>query len=576
VGFIEVAGQGRETIDKWLKTMGDLHGQDAEVALAQAIREAHGHAMAPLPEAVVRARGAPGGILEATWRGLGALYQGARTMILVPATAKNLLESFSYGMPLKAAIGFKRLAMGGGAKARGAAAAYAATLEGYGAWVRDHTILAVDPRFGISQTIRNFFKLVNEPRKLTEGMQEVGAAAVADYNVELFRSGKGTQADAAFIETMGYSREMAQKMIRGEAPDAIYEQYLTRFPARVQGGTQRGQERSYLENHPVAKAVLTFQSYGQMRARLFARSASNLLDSIKRLGASHMTPREKYDSLQGSVRNFVKLNLSAGVAGIGTNIIMAFLTAGKEEVGRRLREDDLAELLVAGWVQTQVGPPYSSIQQTTQSGRITDVSLPLSILHSAVRAAFGTDEYENMSATESAVHIVERLLPMNRYLAFGMAAIKGRDATELIQEGRARAAYYRWAKKQGRAEFTHTEQSNPAEFEKEYRIQMRLAYKALISGGREGDRPSSETMEEVREHLLAAYQTGKATTGGIAQSLRARKLLDWAKISENVGPKTNEKRVKDWASLQENLSPEDIRRLVLHDQLLEAMAEAVE
>jgi hypothetical protein len=428
-----------------------------------------------------------------------------------------------------------------------------------GAFTKDVANFSLDPTRPISSRIQRLsegagflfgYRQVNE-------MNEKTAAIVAFDNVERWKSGKKRKGDVDRTREFGnFTREQAELMVSGKAPQELYDRYIRMSPAKMVMSAQQPAERSRLELNRIFNESVAFETYAQGRARQLAKLLSTM-NEIKR----EATAEKQYSKFLDISRNITsEIFRSTGIGAL-VQVGLAGLYGGYDNLVIKSKEiiDDPFRFAVYSWMYTSIGGVYGRILQSTAGAQesIVDSFYPYTIGKELYQATTGTGRYTYEDAYGRYKKIQNRFFPAGRVgdhfkVYFGFA-----DPQEL-KNTNAIKAYHRW-KFQNKYGGTYT--SNPDEEIIEFRKAMKKAYESLRETG------TVYEAKRIADNYIFKTATDK---GKIAQSILGKRLLEKSRIAPGKSDQVFQDRK---SALKRRIGEDAYERLKRHDALMVELAE---
>lgn len=436
-----------------------------------------------------------------------------------------------------------------------------AMLEKQGAITVDIANLSIDPARPVSSFTRATTEIMRRGFgfKQANEFQELLAGFTYSEKVKKFKQGKGSVKDALLIREMGFSREVADLIIKGRAPLEAYDALIRRAPAYLTGGAQRGGEMSRLEHSKYFKALTAFEQYSQMKIR-------SLANSVKTYGkATNEGINERdYKKIVAANQLMASEILGTAISGATTQLMLAFVYGGADNVGIKINEikENPWGFALESYAYSAVGGVIGSIMQSTSNGKLSqnpwDVFFPVSVVTELTKAASGTGKYTYLEAEERYLEVAKRYFPINKAVRTMSTAI-GFGNEESLKDDNAIKAYYRWKFQNKYGGGYRTGEID--EEIKSFRVNMKKAYTSLRAG---------EPTTEIDKHLFKALDlSGKDVSSG-RMSILGKRLLIQSKIAPGKDLEVFESRKE---ILRKRIGEEAYERIVRHDERLEDYAE---
>ena len=316
-------------------------------------------------------------------------------------------------------------------------------LEQMGSITIDIANLSVDPNRPISSRIR----AINEAsrrvflHKHINEFQEKLSAVVADMKVEGWKRGQKRGTDEILVRAMGFSPEVAKKIVNGEATDSQYNAVIRRAPAFLTGGAQRKAEYSRFENNRIARSAIPFQTYAQMKIRHLGK----VLNQSEKFIEEGVKEKD-WKKLNSAGKVVASEFIGTAMAGMSAQMLLAMAYGGKDELEIKWNEvkADPLRFVIHSWAYTQFGGPYGAIIQSTSGGRDPlEAIYPYTVAKELLEATTGEGKYTYDDYSERLWRFVERFAPINR-VTKNISVAVGFGNEEAHKTDVAIKGYWRW------------------------------------------------------------------------------------------------------------------------------------
>tara|TARA_R100001440_G_scaffold11653_1_gene20668 strand:- start:1064 stop:6211 length:5148 start_codon:yes stop_codon:yes gene_type:complete len=432
--------------------------------------------------------------------------------------------------------------------------------------------------------------------------QEVLAAQVYKDKINnKFKQGKGTSKDALLLRELDFTRDQAEAIIKGTAPQELYDAVIRTAASKLTGGAQARGEQSRLEQNKYYKAGIKFDQYAQTKLRSLVRSMLTYKEAIKE-GAK-----------EGDYKKWVDANrlmaseiLGTAISGMTTQILLSLIYGGTDNLrikfneitgeepvdvdlpvigkvpipqletqqvevpvigettlptGRSLKT--LADFAVESYVYSAFAGVYGSLLQSTSEGKLMqnplELSFPVQVLEEGIKAYKGEKgRYAYKEADERFYEAIKRFFPVNRF-ARTVAVATGFGNPQAQKNDNAIRAYYRWKFKN---KYGGRYSGNLDEDIKNFRKNMSSAYE-VIKNSKDPLGTDAEIANDFVEKALNVK--GKSQSSAIS-SIRARMFLSKSKIAPGKDFETEEERRED---LKRTIGIQAYEVLEAHDRRLE-------
>jgi len=438
-----------------------------------------------------------------------------------------------------------------------------AMLEKQGAITVDIANISIDPIRPVSSFVRATTEVSRRlfGIKQANEWQELLAGYTYNQNVKKFKAGKGSYKDVLLIEEMvpSLSRENAELIVRGKAPQEFYDALVRRAPAYLTGGAQRGGEQSRLQHSKYFKALTAFETYSQMKIQSLAKSVQTYGKGTK----------EAVN--EGNYKKFVDVNrlmaseiLGTAISGSASQLMLAFVYGGKDNLDIKLEEikNNPLRFAIESYAYSAVGGVIGSIMQSTANGKLSenpwDVFFPINVITEVTDAAMGKGKYTYLEAEERYLEVAKRYFPINKALRT-MSVAMGFGNEQTQKDDNAIRAYYRWRfqNKYGGGYVT----GEIDEEIKNFRVNMKKAYSSLRNG---------EDETAIDEHVYKALDLTGKDISSARSSILGKRLITKSKIAPGKDEETFEERKE---LLRKQIGDIAYERLLRHDERLEDYAE---
>ena len=427
--------------------------------------------------------------------------------------------------------------------------------------------------------------------------QEVLSAEAYRNKIESkFKQGKGTSKDALLLRELYFTREQAEAIKDGTAPQELNDAAIRTAASRLVGGAQATGEQSRLEQNKIYKAAIKFDRYAQMQLKGLVKTGMTYKDALQEARR------------EGDYRKFVDVNrliaseiLGKSISGMSTQILLALVYGGADNVrikfneitgeepidvelpvigkvpipqletqqvdvpiigettlptGRSLKT--LADFALESYAYTQFAGIYGSLLQSTTEGKLMEnpfeLSFPVQVVTEAVKAYEGKQgRYAYKEADERFYEAMKRFFPASRFIRT-VAVATGFGNPQAQKDDNAIRAYYRWKFKN---KYGGRYIGNLDEDIKNFRTNMSSAYEIIKNSG------DPELANDFVEKALKVK--GKSQSSAIS-SIRARMFLSKSKIAPGKDFETEEKRRED---LKRTIGIQAYEVLEAHDRRLE-------
>lgn len=449
-------------------------------------------------------------------------------------------------------------------------AATLSALRGLGAvdhWIRN---LSIDPNRPGETSVRMLREIPTVLVRVFWKEQSRLAATIGLAKGERMAAGRGGESDVQDVMSMlGFDRPTAEAMARG---DGTPEQYL--MIARRAGAYTTNQpmvkaEQSRLEHSRIFRLMFAFTTYGFMGVRWMA---SNLRTTMPIMRDLWRNPKSKtaWNRARVNVTKISTQTMGLTTAGAGSYFLIALATGGLHGLKLAWNEakEHPAKFLLDSFLYTMFAGPFGAVMRLTQNQSRNRFEALIRITWPGAIAVEITDmlassgryrDREFWGRDGKLMRFTDRFVPINRMFWQGLAVV-GIGSDE--QKMRTTIMAY-WRARQEIAPVVRSQRGEPQvaalkeQFEKDrkFRIQMRLAYDAMLRG----DNP--------QEFINAAFEVDLTKTrGDIARAIRQRRLL--------TGKFADQSSI-EFQALRSRLGDDGILILRQHDQLLEAVAQSI-
>ena len=411
-----------------------------------------------------------------------------------------------------------------------------------------------------------------------------------------FKQGKGTSKDALLLRELYFTREQAEAIKDGTAPQELNNAAIRTAASRLVGGAQATGEQSRLEQNKIYKAAIKFDRYAQMQLKGLVKTGMTYKDALQEARR------------EGDYRKFVDVNrliaseiLGKSISGMSTQILLALVYGGADNVrikfneitgeepidvelpvigkvpipqletqqvdvpiigettlptGRSLKT--LADFALESYAYTQFAGIYGSLLQSTTEGKLMEnpfeLSFPVQVVTEAVKAYEGKQgRYAYKEADERFYEAMKRFFPASRFIRT-VAVATGFGNPQAQKDDNAIRAYYRWKFKN---KYGGRYIGNLDEDIKNFRTNMSNAYEIIKNSG------EPELANDFVEKALNVK--GKSQSSAIS-SIRARMFLSKSKIAPGKDFETEEERRED---LKRTIGIQAYEVLEAHDKRLE-------
>lgn len=434
-------------------------------------------------------------------------------------------------------------------------------------WIRN---LSIDPNRPGETATRMLREIPTVLVRVFWKEQSRLAAAIGLAKGERMAAGRGKESDVQDIMSMlGFDRPTAEAMARGEGTPEQYLMIARRAGAYTTNQPMVKAEQSRLEHSRIFRLLFAFTTYGFMGVRWMA---SNLRTTMPIMRDLWRNPKSKTAWNRARV-NLTKISTQAmglTTAGAGSYFLIALATGGLHGLKLAWNEakDDPVEFLLDSFLYTMFAGPFGAVMRLTQNQSrnrfesLIRVTWPGAIAVEITDMLSSTGRYrdrEFWGRDGKLMRFTDRFVPINRMIWQGLAVV-GIGKEE--QQMRTTIMAY-WRARQDIAPVVRSQRGEPQvealreafEQHREFRIQMRLAYDAMLHG----DNP--------QEFINAAFATDLTKTrGDVAGSVRRRKLL--------TGKFADQSSI-EFTALRSRLGDDGILILRQHDEVIEAVAQSI-
>lgn len=449
-------------------------------------------------------------------------------------------------------------------------AATLSALRGLGAvdhWIRN---LSIDPNRPGESAARMLREVPTVLVRVFWKEQSRLAAAIGLAKGERMAAGRGGESDVQDVMSMlGFDRPTAEAMARG---DGTPEQYL--MIARRAGAYTTNQpmvkaEQSRLEHSRIFRFMLAFTTYAFMGVRWLASNVRTTMPIMRDLWRN---PKSKtaWNRARVNVTKIGTQTMGLTTAGAGSYFLIALATGGLHGLKLAWNEakEHPASFLLDSFLYTLFAGPFGAVMRLTQNQSrnrfesLIRITWPGAIAVELTDMMGSTGRYrdrEFWGRDGKLMRFTDRFVPINRMIWQGLAVVGiGSDEqkmrTTIMAYWRARRDIAPVVRSQ-RGEPQIAELKEAFELDRQFRIQMRLAYDAMLRG----DNP--------QEFINAAFAVDLTKTrGDIAGTIRRRQLL--------TGKFADQSSI-EFQTLRSRLGDDGILILRQHDQLLEAVASSI-
>lgn len=400
-----------------------------------------------------------------------------------------------------------------------------------------------------------FNNVILTPKRAVEGFSnELVRNAAGEWRKKL-KAGKGTETDIELLQAMhGYSRAEAIKIANGQGEDFQYRAVENRSPGILLAGDSSTLSRNYAMSSPLARRVFLTTDYAQVQMANGYRLLRNLKDAHARSVHSDLLTYSK--NFARAAMPGLKYAGWKGAQGLGFMAVMAMLRGEGTDIldlnesafWNRAASNPLgflAQAFVYGGILGPIGSAASYLTGADDMVSAAVYSTPPAAVIKKVSDFFGgSGPYHGLDWDESLDKFLSERLPIGR-LTTQTLALAGLSRTD-PKQAVAEAALRDWRKKNG---FVSNLDDDPEDTE--FRRHMRRAVAAIGRG------------EKPREHIQAAAKA--QGTKAVARSLQARRLLVRGKSIPQ----------HRWREIADYIGEENFQRILRHDRLLDAWADAV-
>jgi hypothetical protein len=398
-------------------------------------------------------------------------------------------------------------------------------------------------------------------RNFLNEFQELHAAATAKVAMEMAMEGKLSkgQKNAVYqtAKKFGFDETTARQLSEGVAPPSKTQEFIRKAPTELTGGFTTQGQKSFLGRQPWFHELFWFQQYPMMKVNHVFKTLDNLYRSPNKYQASRDFARVMYGTAsQGALTALAGAYLFNG----GTDGMRVAFNEAVDEPGQFLIRSLMygiggpASMVFEAFRDPDVPKAKDLTAQATAPGRVYDEMTGLI----EALAGDGQGAYKDQTPNEAIVTFFTKSTPALRAFKSVVATVGlSNEDTKLMA---ASKALNRWKadklpKGSGWAE---PKTENHAEF----RRNMRRAVNKL----QRGESPFSEVAEAVGYKVKDTKNIDKALAS-VKQSLRGRKLL----VDRN-GSELNSEQIAD---LEKRIGKAYVHRLMAHDAMIEALADAL-
>ena len=467
--------------------------------------------------------------------------------------------------------------------------------------VRNFSINRSRPFESLGNAVSDFQRRLFGFQYANEFQEVLASQVYKDKINNKFKQGKGTSKDALLLRELDFTRDQAEAIIKGTAPQELYDAVIRTAASKLTGGAQARGEQSRLEQNKYYKAGIKFDQYAQTKLRSLVRSMLTYKEAIKE-GAK-----------EGDYKKWVDANrlmaseiLGTAISGMTTQILLSLIYGGTDNLrikfneitgeepvdvdlpvigkvpipqletqqvevpvigettlptGRSLKT--LADFAVESYVYSAFAGVYGSLLQSTSEGKLMqnplELSFPVQVLEEGIKAYKGEKgRYAYKEADERFYEAIKRFFPVNRF-ARTVAVATGFGNPQAQKNDNAIRAYYRWKFKN---KYGGRYSGNLDEDIKNFRKNMSSAYE-VIKNSKEPLGNDADLANDFVEKALDIK--GKSQSSAIS-SIRARMFLTKSKIAPGKDFETEEERRED---LKRTIGIQAYEVLEAHDRRLE-------